>query len=92
VRPTSVMMKPSSFLVSTASDSGITVQRTDWNDQSPAVRDLVEARTGPVRATRTVPAGLNSQLAAVLDTENGPLFIKACGLIIPESCDSAARR
>jgi hypothetical protein len=52
------------------------VQHTDWNDLSQAVRDLVEARTGPVRAARTVPAGLNSQLAAVLDTENGPLFIK----------------
>jgi hypothetical protein len=54
----------------------LTLRRTDWNDLSLAVRDLVEARTGPVRAARTVTAGLNSQLAAVLDTENGPLFLK----------------
>jgi hypothetical protein len=54
----------------------MTLRRTDWNDLSQAVRDLVEARTGPVRAARTVTAGLNSQLAAVLDTENGPLFLK----------------
>jgi len=57
-------------------NSGITVQHTDWNDLSQAVRDLVEARTGPVRAARTVSAGLNSQLAAVLDTASGPLFVK----------------
>jgi hypothetical protein len=71
-------MKSSSFLASTANDSEITVQRTDWNDLSQAVRDLVQVRTGPVRAARTVSAGLNSQLnlAAVLDTANGPLFVK----------------
>ena len=54
----------------------MTLRRTDWNDLSQAVRDLVEARTGPVRAARTVAGGLNSQLAAVVDTENGPLFLK----------------
>ena len=70
----------------------LTLRRTDWNDLGQAVRRLVEARTGPVRAARTVSAGLNSQLAAVLDTENGPLFLKACGPIIPESRDSAGRR
>jgi hypothetical protein len=59
-----------------ATNSGITVQHTDWNDLSQAVRDLVRARTGPVRAARTVPAGLNSQLAALLDTADGPLFVK----------------
>lgn len=57
-------------------DSGITVQQTDWNDLSQAVRDLVQARTGPVLAARTVSAGLNSQLAAALDTADGQLFIK----------------
>jgi hypothetical protein len=70
------MMKPSSFPASTANDSRITVQRTDWNDLSQAVRDLIQERTGRVRAARTVSAGLNSQLAVVLDTENGSLFIK----------------
>ena len=52
------------------------MQHTDWNDLSPAVRDLVQKRTGPVRTARTAPAGLNSQLAAVLDTADGPLFVK----------------
>ena len=54
----------------------MTLRRSDWNDLSQAVRDLVQARTGPVLAARTVPAGLNSHLAAVLDTIDGPLFIK----------------
>jgi hypothetical protein len=54
----------------------LTLRRTEWDDLSQAVRDLVEARAGPIRAARTVTAGLNSQLAAVLDTENGPLFLK----------------
>jgi hypothetical protein len=52
------------------------VEHTDWNDLSQAVRDLIEVHTGPVRAARTVTGGLNSQLAAVLDTADGPLFVK----------------
>ena len=52
------------------------MQHTDWNDLSQAVRDLVQAHTGPVRTARTVTAGLNSHLAAVLDTVDGPLFVK----------------
>ena len=59
-----------------ANDSGMTVRHTDWNDLSQAVRDLVEARTGPVRAARTASGGLNSQLAVVLDTADGQLFVK----------------
>jgi hypothetical protein len=54
----------------------LTLERSDWNDLNQAVRDLVQARTGPVRAARTAPAGLNSELAAVLDTASGPLFVK----------------
>ena len=34
------------------------------------------ARTGPVRAARTVNAGLNSQLTVVLDTDAGWVFVK----------------
>jgi hypothetical protein len=52
------------------------VQHTDWNDLSQAVRDLIQAHTGPVRAARTASAGLNSPLAAVLDTADGQLFVK----------------
>ena len=38
----------------------MTLQRSAWNDLSQAVRDLVQARTGPVLAARTISAGLNS--------------------------------
>lgn len=54
----------------------MTLQRSDWNDLSQAVRDLVQARTGPVLAARTVSGGLNSHLAAVLETIDGSLFVK----------------
>jgi hypothetical protein len=54
----------------------LTLQRTDWKDVSQPVRDLVQERTGPVLAARTVSAGLNSHLAVVLGTVDGPLFIK----------------
>lgn len=40
------------------------------------MRLAVEARTGRVRAVRTVNAGLNSQLAVVLDTDAGWVFVK----------------
>jgi hypothetical protein len=52
------------------------VQHTDWNDLSQAVRDLVQARTGPVWATRMLSTGMNSHLAAVLETADGPVFVK----------------
>jgi hypothetical protein len=54
----------------------LTLERSDWNDLSQAVRDLVQTHTGPIRAARTLSAGLNSHLAAVLDTIDGPLFVK----------------
>jgi hypothetical protein len=54
----------------------MTLERSDWNDLGQAVRDLVQARTGPVLAARTVSAGRNSHLAAVLDTIDGPVFVK----------------
>src|SRR6266403_1771185 len=34
------------------------------------------ARTGPVRAARTVNAGLNSQLTVVVDTDAGWVFVR----------------
>ena len=40
------------------------------------VRLAIEARTGGVRAARTVGAGLNSQLAVALETEAGTVFVK----------------
>ena len=40
------------------------------------MRLAIEARTGRVRAVRTVSAGLDSQLAVVLDTSAGWVFVK----------------
>ncbi len=52
------------------------MQHTDWDDLGPPVRDLIQAHTGPVHGAQTVTAGLNSQLAVVLDTVAGPVFVK----------------
>jgi RIO1 family len=54
----------------------MSVQRTDWEDLGQPVRDLILAHTGPVHGAQTVTAGLNSQLAVVLDTADGPVFVK----------------
>ncbi len=52
------------------------MQHTDWDDLGQPVRDLIQARTGLVLGARTVTGGLNSQLAVVLDTGTGPVFVK----------------
>jgi hypothetical protein len=52
------------------------VQRTDWEDLGQDVRDLIQAQTGPALHPRTVLSGLNSQLAVVLDTGAGQVFVK----------------
>ena len=52
------------------------LQHIDWDDIGQAVRELVEAHAGPVLGTRSVPAGMNSHLAAVLDTDAGQVFVK----------------
>lgn len=52
------------------------MQRTDWKDLGQDVRDLIQAQAGPVLRARTVPSGLNSQLAVVLDTDAGQVFVK----------------
>lgn len=51
-------------------------QRVEWIDLPLPLRDAVAARTGPVRGARTVSAGFNSALAAVLDTAAGRVFVK----------------
>ncbi len=47
-----------------------------WDELDVPVRRALEARTGPVRASRKATAGLNSQLAVVLDTDAGSVFVK----------------
>lgn len=61
------------------------MQRTDWDRLSAGVRAAVEDRTGPVRAARTAPAGRNSSVAALLATDDGPVFIKGLRLDDPRA-------
>jgi hypothetical protein len=51
-------------------------QRTDWHDLPESLRDAVAAHTGPIRHARTVSEGLNSALAAILETATGTVFVK----------------
>lgn len=50
--------------------------RIDFDTLNPPVRAAVQAHTGAVRASRNADAGTNSEIAALLDTESGRVFIK----------------
>jgi hypothetical protein len=52
------------------------VHQTEWDELEMPVRLAIEVRTGRVHSARTASTGLNSQLAAVLDTDAGVVFIK----------------
>ncbi len=52
------------------------VKHTDWDDLPTPVRDAIQRRTGTVQRARTANAGLNSQIALVLETQTGPVFVK----------------
>ncbi len=71
------------------------MRHTDWEQLEEPVRLAIEARTGRVHAARTADAGLNSQLAVVLDTEAGTVFVKGLrvdhpGVVRGPSSTSAA--
>jgi len=50
--------------------------RLQWEDLPAATREAVEARTGPIYAAATADKGLNSEIAATLDTGAGRIFVK----------------
>lgn len=52
------------------------MDHTDWDELPAAVRDAIQDRTGLVRTARTATAGLNSQIALILHTDSGPVFVK----------------
>jgi hypothetical protein len=52
------------------------VRHTDWDELEAPVRLAIEAHTGRVHAVRSVDAGLNSQLAVVLEADAGWVFVK----------------
>lgn len=51
-------------------------QRTHWEDLSKNIRSVIQDQTGPVLRTQTVSQGLNSEIAEVLRTSTGKVFIK----------------
>ena len=53
-----------------------TLARIDWKDLPEDTRNAVEQHTGRVWSARTVSAGLNSAVAAVLTAERGAVFVK----------------
>ncbi|MBB4784415.1 hypothetical protein BJY27_005376 [Streptomyces rapamycinicus] len=55
--------------------------RMHWEDLPAATREAVAARTGPIYRAATADKGLNSEIAATLETRAGRIFVK--GL----SCD-----
>lgn len=50
-----------------------------WEDLPRAVRDQIEARTGPVSGAEASGEGLNSSLRLILDTPDGRVFLKGVG-------------
>ncbi|MEU1674112.1 aminoglycoside phosphotransferase [Streptomyces roseifaciens] len=50
--------------------------RLHWDDLPTTTRDAVAARTGPIYAAATIDKGLNSEIAATLDTRAGRVFVK----------------
>lgn len=54
----------------------MSLRRTHWEDLSEDLRSAIQARTGAVRTAQTVSEGLNSEIAALLSTSQGKIFIK----------------
>lgn len=54
----------------------MSLQRTHWEDLSENLRSVIQGHTGPVLKAQTVSKGLNSEIAAVLRTSTGKVFIK----------------
>lgn len=50
--------------------------RIEWADVPDLLRASIEKRTGPVVSGRAVADGLNSPLAAVVETRAGAVFLK----------------
>jgi hypothetical protein len=50
--------------------------RTHWDDLPTEVRNTVRNHTGRVLSARTASEGLNSEIALLLQTADGPIFVK----------------
>jgi hypothetical protein len=51
-------------------------QRIAWDDLPGPLKQVIEARTGPITGVRIANAGQNSPLAAIIDTRDGKVFVK----------------
>jgi hypothetical protein len=54
----------------------VSLRRAHWEDLSKNLHSAIQTRTGAVLAAQTVPKGLNSEIAALLSTSQGKIFIK----------------
>jgi hypothetical protein len=68
------------------------VRHTDADELEAPVRLAIENRTGPVRAARTASTGLNSQLAVIVSTDVGTMFVRAFRWITPGRSGRNAKR
>ncbi len=53
-----------------------TAPRTTWHELPTELRAAITDKTGTVYEVETITSGLNSSLAARLDTASGPIFLK----------------
>jgi hypothetical protein len=54
----------------------VSLQHTHWEDLAENLRSAIQDQTGPVLKAQTVPEGLSSEIAEVLCTSTGKVFIK----------------
>jgi hypothetical protein len=54
----------------------VSLRRAHWEDLSKDLHSAIQTRTVAVLAAQTVPKGLNSEIAALLSTSQGKIFIK----------------
>ncbi|MER5402217.1 aminoglycoside phosphotransferase [Streptomyces sp. NPDC002599] len=52
------------------------MRRRHFHDLPAQARQAIADKTGPIRTARTAEAGRNSGIAAFIDTDDGPLFVK----------------
>lgn len=64
------------MISSAANAMAPTAARTAWNELPPTVRDAITSKTGTVHKVETIATGLNSSIAAHLDTTHGQVFLK----------------
>ncbi|WP_405896025.1 aminoglycoside phosphotransferase [Streptomyces sp. NBC_00104] len=50
--------------------------RQHFHELPAEARQAIADKTGPVQAARTAGGGMNSGIAALLDTDSGPVFVK----------------